>query len=170
MGLLRTSSVAGQGFRELRGSRERDSTLGAAGAGFRPLCLRSLRPGHSRSRRAVPPEASDRAKAPRDHPPATPDSVSFSGLPLNPLASLPPGQPHPLRVGPQPRLSSLPVQLWNRKSERATRALRAHAQGHSEIPPAEPRQERASGPSQARHTSGTCLRLSRNISPPLFPQ
>lgn len=90
MGLLRTSSGGGQA---LRGSRARSSGLGAAGAGFRPLCLRSLRPGHSRSRHESlqrPPTGLRRLEGTLWH---TPESFFLSGyrstrLHLCPPASL----------------------------------------------------------------------------------
>lgn len=55
MGPLRTiSGAAGQEIRAPGRSRALSLAQGAAGAVFRPLCLGSLRPGHSWSCRAVP--------------------------------------------------------------------------------------------------------------------
>lgn len=128
MGLLRTSSGGGQALRGLRGSRARSAGLGEVGAGFRPLCLRSLRPGHSRSRRESLQRPPTGLKRPESTLWPTPKSFSLR-LSLNPLASLPTGQPHPVWVWLQPGLASLPVQLPNRKSEWVTRKPKAHAQG-----------------------------------------
>lgn len=147
-----------------RGSRARSSAPGAAGAGFRPLCLRSLRPGHYRSRGAAAPRPSPRPSTGRRCPraPSSPLlGVSLSrAVPQSTRLSA--RGPAPAARGrPQARLASLLVQLPNRKSVRVTRPPRAHAR--SQPPrvrlPRSPGWSRRAGGPRGRRTSGTRRRV-----------
>lgn len=160
-GLLGTSSGAGQESRVLlRGSRARSSAPGAVGAGFRPLCLRSLRPGHYRSRGAGTPRPAPRSSTGRRCPRALSSpllGVSLSrAIPQSTRLSAR-GPARAARGRPQARLASLLVQLPNRKSVRVTRTPRAHAR--SQPPrlrlPRSPGWSRRAGGPRGRRTSGT---------------
>ena len=102
MGLLRTSSGGGQALRGLRGSRARSSGLGEAGAGFRPLCLRSLRPGHSRSRRESLQRPPTGLRRPESTLWPTPGRFSLSGCRSARSHLCPPAASPSLALAPAP--------------------------------------------------------------------
>lgn len=155
MGLLRTSSGAGQEVRVLRRSRAGNSAQGAAGAGFG---LFVFAPSGQVTLGAVvqcPPETSDPAKWPESTLRPTAGSVSFSGCSSThshfcPRASV----IHPGR--PQAGLSSL-VQLSNRKSERVTRTPGRMRKVSRRDSPSEARFAASGWAQSAPLTSGTRL-------------
>lgn len=128
MGFLRTSSGARRGLRALRdrGRRAQLQERRVRGSGLfvsAPSGRVTLGAAVQSVHRPL-----TRPRCPEGTLPPTSGSVSLSSCP-QPTRVPVSGAASPTRYRPPPRLSSLLVRLPNRKSERATRAPRAHARG-----------------------------------------